>query len=302
MSNTHDHNVVNSQKPKIFPLGLVLVFIMCLCIINLRDTQPIIPIFGFHGITNNKNPTLESEAGDMDYPQKDLEKLLEYLIIHDYWFLSTQDLYDYFLTKSKEIPAAHGNQKPIMLTFDDGYKTVYTNLLPLLAKMEKKYQRKVKVVLFINPGTLANEKSIASTHLGCRELREGLKKEFFDIQSHGLNHKNLTEISRPQLVNELLRARIELRKCTQDLDPDQTVASHLAYPYGAYNKQVESYVFKYYLSSYLYNNETLDSRCSTNHYKIPRLMVNRRKSTKELIEMAERFRLIENKSKSKEKC
>lgn len=302
MSDTHDRNVINSQKTKTPLFSLVLVFIMGLGVINLRTTQPIIPIFGFHGITDTKNTALQSEKGDMDYPRKDLEKLLEYLIIHDYWFLSAEDLYDFFLTKSKEIPAAHRHQKPIMLTFDDGYKTVYTNLLPLLSKLEKKYQRKVKVVLFINPGTLANDKSVASTHLGCRELREGLQTGFFDIQSHGLTHKNLTQISLPHLVNELLRARIELRKCTQDLDPEQRVASHLAYPYGAYNKQVESYVFKYYLSSYLYNNETLDSSCSTNHYKIPRLMVNRRKSPKELIEMAEKFPLIENKSQPKDKC
>ncbi|MBD2386064.1 polysaccharide deacetylase family protein [Cylindrospermum sp. FACHB-282] len=302
MADNQDHNVVDSQKPKTFPLSLALVFIMGLCIINLRDTQPIIPIFGFHGITNHKNSNLPSQQEDMDYPQQDLEKLLNYLIVHDYWFLSTQDLYDFYLTKSKEIPATHRYKKPIMLTFDDGYKTISTNLLPLLSKLEKKYKQKVKVVLFINPGTLASDKSVASTHLGCRELREGLQKEFFDIQSHGLNHKNLTEISRPQLVNELLRARIELRKCTQDLDPDQRVASHLAYPYGAYNKQVESYVFKYYLSSYLYNNEILDSSCLTNYYKIPRLMVNRHNSNKELIKMAENFKLNQKTSKPKIKC
>jgi peptidoglycan/xylan/chitin deacetylase (PgdA/CDA1 family) len=91
----------------------------------------------------------------MNYPKQDLEKFLEYLIIDNYWFLTAQDLYDFFLTKSKIIPPEHWNQKPIMISFDDGYKTVYTILLPILDKLEKKYSKKVKVVLFINPGTFA---------------------------------------------------------------------------------------------------------------------------------------------------
>jgi peptidoglycan/xylan/chitin deacetylase (PgdA/CDA1 family) len=283
----HNHN------PKSFAshtLSLALVFIMFFSILNLGEMQPIIPILGFHGISN-------SQSEEMDYPQKDLEQLLEYLIQHNYWFLTTQDLYDFFLTKTRKIPIEYQNQKPIMLTFDDGYKTIHTRLLPILSKLEKKYNNKVKVVLFINPGTLANEKSIASTHLGCAELRTGLKKGFYDIQSHGQNHLNLTEISRQQIVSELLRARIDLRKCTQDLDPEQKVASHLAYPYGAYNKQLEKYVAKYYLSGYLYNDEILNYSCMKNHYKIPRLMVNRQKTTKELIAITKTNQSINKKNK-----
>ncbi|WP_320073194.1 polysaccharide deacetylase family protein [Nostoc sp. MG11] len=174
-----------------------------------------------------------------------------------------------------------------MISFDDGYKTVHTNLLPILYKFEKKYGRKVKVVLFINPGNLTSKNSVNSAHLGCQELREGFKKGFYDIQSHGMNHKNLANLPRHQLVNELLKARTELRKCTQDLDIEQTVASHFAYPYGAYNKQVKYYVSKYYLSSYLYNDQILNYSCLKDYYKIPRLIVNRQKSTKQLIEIAQ---------------
>lgn len=293
---------MNSTKSKIFPISIILIFLMLFVLPNLGESIPRVPILGFHGIIKTKIPALNSFQDNMDYPQKELEQLIEYLIINNYWFLTTQDVYDFFLTKSREIPVEHRGQKYIMLSFDDGYKTVYTNLLPLLSKLEKKYHQKVKVVLFINPGTLANKNSIASTHLGCQELREGLQKGFYDIQSHGQNHRNLTELTRPQLFNELLRARIDLRKCTQDLDPELKVASHLAYPYGAYNKQVESYVIKYYLSAYLYNDEILDYGCLKNHYQIPRLMVNRQKSPKQLIKLAESFQPIKNKTKNQNQC
>jgi len=240
---------------------------------------------GFHGIIDTHSNAPQSGPGEMLYSKQDLEKFLGYLIVHNYWFLTTQDLYDFFLAKSQMIPIEHWNQKPIMISFDDGYKSVST-ILPILLKLQKKYRKKVKVILFINPGTLAKPGSKASTHLGCRELREGLKKGFYDIQSHGLNHQDLTKLEPDQLVNELWQAQTELRKCTADLDPEQKVASHLAYPYGAYNQQVKSYVSKYYLSSYLYNDQILYCRELKNYYEIPRLIVNRQESVKRMIEIA----------------
>ncbi|MEA5506152.1 polysaccharide deacetylase family protein [Halotia wernerae UHCC 0503] len=302
MTDNNDDNVVSYQKNKSFPFSLALVSLIGFSILNLEYTEPIVPVLGFHGVVNPKNTASESQLGVMHYPQKDLEKLLVNLINDNYWFLTSQDLYDFFLTKAQKIPNEHRNQKPIMISFDDGYKTVHTNLLPLLSKLENKYGKKVKVVLFINPGTLARKGSKDFTHLGCQELREGLKKGFYDIQSHGLNHQDLTTLNRGQLINELVQSRTELRKCTQDLDPEQKVASHFAYPYGAYNKQVESYVAKYYLSSYLYNDEIVTYACIKNYYEIPRLMVNRQKSTKQLLEVARGISPKQHKEKTKETC
>jgi peptidoglycan/xylan/chitin deacetylase (PgdA/CDA1 family) len=269
--------------------------------LNLGETEPIIPILGFHGVIKSRQEAISSKQLEMDYPQQDLEKLLNYLIIHDYWFLTTQDLYDFFLKKTREIPLEHQHQKPIMLTFDDGYKTIYTNLLPLLSKLQKNYHQQIKVVLFVNPGTLANRGSMASIHLGCQELRAGLSKGFFDIQSHGENHQNLTKIPQQQIVLELLLARIKLKKCTGDLDPDFQVASHLAYPYGAYSKQVEKYVAKYYLSGFLYNDQMLNYSCFKNYYQIPRLAVNHQHSSQQLIAMIADFQ-ANHQVNSQSKC
>lgn len=276
-------------KTQNFPFSVVLVCIISLIILNSRYTEPTVPILGFHGILDNKsnNPISALVPEEMHYSKKELETLLESLIVREHWFLSTQDLYDFFLTKSQAIPAESRRKKPIMLTFDDGYKSIHTKLLPILLKLENKYSIKVKVILFINPSRLAAKASDSKTHLSCQELREGLQKGFYDIQSHGLNHRDLTKLPRRELINELLQARTILRRCTQDLDPQQKVASHFAYPYGAYNKQVELYVSRYYLSGYLYNDETLNYTCKNNLYQIPRLIVNYHKSPQQIIKMAE---------------
>lgn len=278
--------------------GISLLTFLSTSFLVLQLTTPKIPLFGFHGIIDIANPVPNSVVDKMEYSKQDLEVFLEYLIQHNYWFLNSQDLYDFFLTKSKDIPLEHLNQKPILISFDDGYKSVYTNLIPILSKLKEKYGKQINVVLFVNPGTMAKPGSTTSNHLGCQELREGLKKGFYDVQSHGLTHKNLTQISPQNLVDELLQAQTQLRQCTQGLDPDQKVASHLAYPYGAYNKRVETYASKYYLSSYLYNTRILKYCWLKNYHEIPRFTVNRGKSPSQLIKMAERSHQI----KKKEKC
>src|SRR6476469_5499840 len=137
-----------------FLIGLLTTFI------TLYINEYKVSIFVFQDIINihNKNdsPFLGSSFKQMNYPRQDFEIFVGSLLNRKIWFLSSEELYDYFIAKSKPIPAEHIGEKPIMLSFDDGYKNNYTNLLYSLERLEKKYGKKVKVVLFINPGTLAN--------------------------------------------------------------------------------------------------------------------------------------------------
>jgi poly-beta-1,6-N-acetyl-D-glucosamine N-deacetylase len=249
-----------------------------------------IPIFGFHDIVNIQNPKERPpQRPDFpgDYSQQNLATFLEYLVSNNYWFLSSQELYDYFLANPKqEVPAEYRDRKKVMITFDDGNKTIYTHLLPILEQLQNKYGTKNKAVVFINSGFLGRPNSLIKK-VNCQDLRDGLQKGFYDIQSHGLNHENLTKISLKALDRELSEDQIRLRKCTQDLDPNQTVASHIAYPFGAVNKQVDQYVAKYYFSGYLYDSLKLKLRFFPhNKYRISRLTVNSKHSAKRLISLA----------------
>ncbi len=284
----------------LFILVVLLVFITQVFIPYL--TAPKIPLLGFHGIINSKNPEdhvfQDQKIEVMNYPKENFEKFLDYLAGNKFWSISTQELYDYFLIKSKKIPVEHLGEKPIMLSFDDGYKTIHTNLLPILEKIEKQYQKKLKLVLFVNPGTIADYESNASIHLTCKDLREGLKKGFYDIQSHGYAHKNLTKITTKDLVNELSQAQIKIRKCISGVVPENQVANHVAYPYGAYNQEVENYASKYYKSGYLYNSQVLRLGWHKNYYEIPRLTINRQKSPSQLMKIAEKALTLSNQDKN----
>jgi poly-beta-1,6-N-acetyl-D-glucosamine N-deacetylase len=252
---------------------------------------PRIAIIGFHGIVDLTNPALgailNSTAQRMTYPMQDLEKLLEYLVRSNYWFLSAQEMHDFFVTKSQPISAVHKGQKPVMVTFDDSYKTVYTNVIPILERLERQYGRKAKMVLFINPGTLAKPDRLSTTYLSCKDLRSGYEKGYYDIQSHGQNHKDLAKISGNELLEELVQAQTQLRSCMAGLAPPETIAAHLAYPYGDMNDQVAVVASRYYHSGYLYNSRVLRFCWLRDHYRISRLTANRDKSVEHLIQKAD---------------
>jgi poly-beta-1,6-N-acetyl-D-glucosamine N-deacetylase len=284
--------IFEKYKYKKFAIGFVLTFLFVLVanwfILNL--TAPRIPILGFHSIVEKPASVEKMEenyAGRMEYSKQELSQFLEHLLTQNFWFLSSQEMYDYFITKSQAIPNEKIDQRPIMLSFDDSYKSYYTILLPLLENLEKTYKKKVKVVLFLNPGFLAKDETKSSTRLVCGDLREGFRKGFYDIQSHGQNHKNLAELTEKDLVYELVEAQNQLRKCTEGLDKNKTVASHIAYPFGAVNNKVEAVVAKYYLSGYLYNSRIFKLGWLRSPYQVPRLSVNYAKKPASLIKMAE---------------
>ncbi|OUL17828.1 hypothetical protein BV372_34605 [Nostoc sp. T09] len=275
-----------------------IVFFFTLLITLSYINAPRIPILGFHGIVdlNNSNLGIAQNpiAQRMAYPMQNLEEFLEDLAANNYWFLSTQEMYDYFINCSQDIPEKYVGKKPIMLSFDDSYKTVYTNLIPILERLEKEFNQKIKVVLFVNPGTLSKVNHPSTTYLSCEDLRTGFKKGFYDIQSHGQSHKNLVTLTVQDLNQELAQAQTHLRECMAGLAPEQEIAAHIAYPYGSMNHQVETYASKYYQSGYLYNSTILRFRWLNDKYRISRLTVNRNKTTARLIQMASRsFSIIQ---------
>ncbi|MDY6782125.1 MAG: polysaccharide deacetylase family protein [Cyanobacteriota bacterium] len=267
-----------------FSLGLGLA------LLTFKITTVEIPVFGFHDIIDLDNPAEQlpqrsPQAGD--YSKQNLSVFLNYLVKQNYWFLSTSDLYDYFLNDPKKpIPEAHKSQKPILLTFDDGYKSAHRNILSILEAIERQEGQKIKIVWFINPAFLGIRGSQLD-RVDCTDLREGVKRGYYDVQSHGLNHLNLTQIDDEKRDRELLESRKQLKACLGDLDA--RFASHIAYPFGASNSRVRQHVSRYYLTGYLYNSRILRPSRLKSKYSIPRLSVDDKMSVARLKILAAGF-------------
>jgi poly-beta-1,6-N-acetyl-D-glucosamine N-deacetylase len=112
-------------------------------------------------------------------------------------------------------------------------------------------------------------------------------KGFYDIQSHSFHHYDLTKLSDNQLAFEFTESQQFLRQCTQGLNPNQTVALHLAYPYSSSDARVQMQASKYYLSAYSYEDLALQSEQLTNKYQIPRLNITKNTPLAKMIQLAE---------------
>ena len=94
-------------------------------------------------------------------------------------------------------------EKPVMLTFDDGYDDNYTELFPLL----QKYNVKATVFVIVN--------DIGKNHkLTEEQIREMSDSGLVSIQSHTMSHEFLTSMYEDQLRHEHYDSMIALARLT----------------------------------------------------------------------------------------
>lgn len=138
-----------------------------------------------------------------------LEEQLKYLQENGYTTITFEDF-----DRLGEI------EKPVMLTFDDGYDDNYTELFPLL----QKYQAKATIFLIYD--LLEQEH-----YLTKEQVKEMNGSGLVSFQSHTMSHPNLDTLSEEQLQHELGRSKLEL---TRLLGKEVFT---VAYPSGKWSEQ-----------------------------------------------------------------
>jgi peptidoglycan/xylan/chitin deacetylase (PgdA/CDA1 family) len=106
------------------------------------------------------------------------ESHLQYLKDHGYAVIPLRHLVDHYLGKRPSLPA-----RSLVITVDDGHKSVYTEMFPLLRKYH------TPVTLFLYPSAISN----ASYAMTWNQLREIKETDLFDFQSHTFWHPNFKE-------------------------------------------------------------------------------------------------------------
>ncbi len=146
---------------------------------------------------------------------------LRYLKWRGYAPISLDDLHNYFINKTISLP-----DKPVIITFDDGYMDNYENALPILK------EQNVPATLFIVSGLInkTNRWIISEGYperplMGWTEIRE-MQKNGMTIGSHTVNHCRLTTL-------DLKDAKREIEDSKKFLEDSLgTQINHFAYPYG----------------------------------------------------------------------
>ncbi len=129
-----------------------------------------------------------------------------------YTFIIPSDIPDYF--EGKQIPPS----KPVILTFDDGYRDFYTDVFPIL----KKYN--VKAISYVVPGFLDKPNNL--THKQLKEIKDN---GLVEIGAHTVFHTYLRGLNQK-------RAKFEIEQSKAMLENELGIkVVSFAYPYGAFD-------------------------------------------------------------------
>ncbi len=158
------------------------------------------------------------------------EKHLNYLKENQFKVLSMDEFLTY-LKSNKSFP-----DKSVLITFDDGYQSIYNNALPLLK--EKNYP----FTVFINTQPIQQK---LDQFMNIEVLKK-LVKQGGTIGNHSITHTHM--IRRDEKNNESeeawrMRMRNEILQAQKFIDEQITVSPRVfAYPYGEYNHQLKSLI------------------------------------------------------------
>lgn len=135
---------------------------------------------------------------------------MEYLQQHGFTPLAAEEL-EAYLAGTLKLPP-----RPVVITFDDGYRDTYEVALPVLKRLG------LKSILFIPAGEVGRR-------LSWQELRE-MKAAGMQIASHSFSHRELGALSAGEQAEEIVRSK-ELLDGFLEQD-----TRFFCYPYGSYNQ------------------------------------------------------------------
>ena len=182
---------------------------------------------------------------DLFVRPSELENHLQYLADNGYETIFFDDL-----------SHLEAYEKPVLLTFDDGYDDNYTELYPLL----KKYQ--AKATIFVIPRDLGKAHKMTA-----EQIQELAQSGLVSIQSHTWSHGNLSCMDEETLIFEMEHSRDAIAALTGQ------VPSVVCYPEGTRSELSVAVARRYYqygllMNGYIWN--TSDDPFYVTRMYIPR--------------------------------
>jgi len=178
-----------------------------------------VPILTYH----NFDP---SKPGSMTITPKKFEEQLNWLKANGYTVIPLKELVGYLQGKITSLPA-----KSVVITDDDGRKSVYTYMLPIVRKYN------IPVTLFIYPMVISH----AAYALTWEQLKMLQNTGLFDIQGHTYWHPNFKQDKKhmsPTAFEKMVHVQLFNSKALLEKKLG-TPVTLLAWPFGIYNTYLE---------------------------------------------------------------
>ncbi len=164
-------------------------------------------------------------SDSMSVTTDQFESHVRYLMEANYTIVPLRHLVEYHLGKRQLFPGRF-----VAITVDDGHKSVYTNLFPLV----RRYQ--LPVTLFLYPSAISN----ASYAMTWDQLRELKASGFFDFQGHTYWHPNFKiERKRRTPLEYEKFVELQLKRSKEKLEKELEIkVDMLSWPFGIYDENL----------------------------------------------------------------
>jgi peptidoglycan/xylan/chitin deacetylase (PgdA/CDA1 family) len=182
----------------------------------LPTRQRAVPILMYHRV-DYVTASTPAATKALTVSPEDFRHQMKWLEGHGYHTITQRSLFNALMCGS------HLPRKPIVVTFDDGYRDVYRYASPVIERFG------MHAISY-----LITERISGDDHsfLSWKQVR-GFEKRGVEIGSHTVSHAALASLSDAGALAELVQSR---KKLEQKLDHR---VSWLAYPYGSYDSRIE---------------------------------------------------------------
>jgi peptidoglycan/xylan/chitin deacetylase (PgdA/CDA1 family) len=227
-----------------FMLRYIILIMLFISLPGHAHAQQKVPILIYHSIDEHKG----QGSKELFVTPENFEKQMTYLKNNGYTLLTFERWND-----------INKVNKPIFITFDDGYKN-NQNAFEILQKLrDDKF--KPTATFFVISDFIGY-----SNRLSQKELKVMAASGLISVQSHTAAHSDLTKSG--NLLYELKDSKEKIAKIT-----GKPVIA-LAYPYGNFNERVASETKKYYTFGLTTTPELYTKKGLKNElYYLPRIYV-----------------------------
>lgn len=149
------------------------------------------PIFRFQEVSILCYHDISENKWELSVSPEKFEEQIQFLLSLGYEFVSSDKLVSFVKGETK-LP-----NKAILLSFDDGYKSNYTNALPILLKY------KIPAIVFVLGDNENHEYLGNKFKLLNKDEIIGLQKKAVDIGFHTNTHVMLNDLNEDRATNEM---------------------------------------------------------------------------------------------------
>lgn len=180
---------------------------------KLPEGQIKLPVLMYHHV-REINSSMTKTAQELSVTPANFDKQMGYLRDNNFTSIPIDQMMD-ALEKNTKLSA-----KPIIITFDDGYRDFYTDAFPIL----KKYN--IRATVFV-----VSDYFDAPAYVTKSMIKEMAENGIIDFESHGHTHTYLDRTSKTKLDFELTESKKRIKEITGK------EVKHIAFPYGAWNNE-----------------------------------------------------------------